>query len=485
MYVRLRNGKFEVNKTLSRGQWGLSQDDAGRIYRNTNSSALYVDLVPTPYFTRNPTMLRTRGSYEFLGQDGERHQHHLADSPDPRRQPRLPGRCPSRGRHAGVVHRGGGADHLSRRSPARGTVRQRVRRRAVGQPRQPDHHRRRREGAAGAEGLRARRVHRVDRRAVPAGLPLLRARRHACTSSICIAGSFSTRATSRSICAIRFCRGSSSSRPGSAACIESCTRPRSATARPRFRKRPRQRLVETLSHPNGWWRDTAQRLLVERNDKSAMPALRKLAIGAKDFRTQAARVVDPRRHGEHRPGDRHSGAGRPPSRRARGGGPGVGEMAEGAGACAARAGGPADERQRLGGQGAGGGIARRAAGWRAGGGARVGSGSARHRSDCRGRRAQRHEGRRRSGAGSSCSSAPAETPARSAAVTLVAGTIVAAAQDRPGAGACSTRSRTRSVAAWQRSALLRGAEVSLLGAAAPGSPAGRGRGRGAAQAAQR
>ena len=70
MYVRLRNGKFEVNKTLSRGQWGLSQDDAGRIYRNTNSSALYVDVVPTPYFTRNPTMLRTRGSYEFLGQDG-------------------------------------------------------------------------------------------------------------------------------------------------------------------------------------------------------------------------------------------------------------------------------------------------------------------------------------------------------------------------------------------------------------------------------
>ena len=36
-------------KTLSRGQWGDSQDDAGRIYRNTNSSALFVDVVPTPY----------------------------------------------------------------------------------------------------------------------------------------------------------------------------------------------------------------------------------------------------------------------------------------------------------------------------------------------------------------------------------------------------------------------------------------------------
>ena len=49
-----------------RGEWGVTQDDAGRIYRNTNESALHVDLVPTPYFARNPNLLRTRGSYEAL-----------------------------------------------------------------------------------------------------------------------------------------------------------------------------------------------------------------------------------------------------------------------------------------------------------------------------------------------------------------------------------------------------------------------------------
>ena len=27
----------------------------------------------------------------------------------------------------------------------------------------------------------------------------------------------------------------------------------------------------SASHPNGWWRDTAQRLLVERGDKSVVP----------------------------------------------------------------------------------------------------------------------------------------------------------------------------------------------------------------------
>ena len=35
-------------------------------------------------------------------------------------------------------------------------------------------------------------------------------------------------------------------------------------------------LVSTLSHPNGWHRDTASRLLYERNDKAAIPLLEKL-----------------------------------------------------------------------------------------------------------------------------------------------------------------------------------------------------------------
>ena len=37
--------------------------------------------------------------------------------------------------------------------------------------------------------------------------------------------------------------------------------------------------VQHLSHPNGWWRDTAQKLLVLRRDQSVVPALVKLASG--------------------------------------------------------------------------------------------------------------------------------------------------------------------------------------------------------------
>jgi mono/diheme cytochrome c family protein/glucose/arabinose dehydrogenase len=67
--LRMKDLKFDVRRTLPRGEWGVTQDDAGRIYRNTNESSLHVDFVPTPYFTRNPALIRTRGSYEALRDD--------------------------------------------------------------------------------------------------------------------------------------------------------------------------------------------------------------------------------------------------------------------------------------------------------------------------------------------------------------------------------------------------------------------------------
>jgi mono/diheme cytochrome c family protein/glucose/arabinose dehydrogenase len=67
--LRYKDGQFEVRRTLMRGEWGATQDDAGRVYRNTNESALHVDFVPTPYYARHPTLLRTRGSYDALRDD--------------------------------------------------------------------------------------------------------------------------------------------------------------------------------------------------------------------------------------------------------------------------------------------------------------------------------------------------------------------------------------------------------------------------------
>jgi len=66
MILRFVDRTFQVQKSLSRGQWGATQDDAGRVYRNHNESVLHVDLVSSPYYARNPALLRTRGSHEPL-----------------------------------------------------------------------------------------------------------------------------------------------------------------------------------------------------------------------------------------------------------------------------------------------------------------------------------------------------------------------------------------------------------------------------------
>ena len=64
--LKWKNGKFESLPTISKGQWQISQDDFGRVYKNTNDSPLFVDFTPARYFLRNPNNPRTRGLYESL-----------------------------------------------------------------------------------------------------------------------------------------------------------------------------------------------------------------------------------------------------------------------------------------------------------------------------------------------------------------------------------------------------------------------------------
>lgn len=62
--------------------------------------------------------------------------------------------------------------------------------------------------------------------------------------------------------------------------VHAPTRPRQEE--PQLSHRSNRELVEFLDHPNGWWRDTAQRLLVERRATDAAPALRKTARAAEN-----------------------------------------------------------------------------------------------------------------------------------------------------------------------------------------------------------
>ena len=52
-------GKFSREPTITRGQWGISQDDTGRLYYNSNSDPLRFDAVPSAYLRRNPNFPAT------------------------------------------------------------------------------------------------------------------------------------------------------------------------------------------------------------------------------------------------------------------------------------------------------------------------------------------------------------------------------------------------------------------------------------------
>jgi glucose/arabinose dehydrogenase/mono/diheme cytochrome c family protein len=58
----LGDGKFQTEHTISRGQWGMTQDDTGRLFYNSNSDPLRADLVPAAYFRRNPWLLQPAGA---------------------------------------------------------------------------------------------------------------------------------------------------------------------------------------------------------------------------------------------------------------------------------------------------------------------------------------------------------------------------------------------------------------------------------------
>jgi len=58
---RYQGGEFIKDETTSFGQWGLSQDDWGRRFTNTNSDLLRADLVPPSYYLRNKNLVARSG----------------------------------------------------------------------------------------------------------------------------------------------------------------------------------------------------------------------------------------------------------------------------------------------------------------------------------------------------------------------------------------------------------------------------------------
>lgn len=55
-------GELKKDATVFRGQWGISEDDYGRIYHNTNSDQLRCDVLPSGYLARNSNFKEAVGA---------------------------------------------------------------------------------------------------------------------------------------------------------------------------------------------------------------------------------------------------------------------------------------------------------------------------------------------------------------------------------------------------------------------------------------
>jgi hypothetical protein len=146
-------GKFTRDLTITRGQWGISQDDIGRIYYNSNSDPLRIDYVPSAYLARNPRFAAAGTNVRLA--PGNLRVWPGRVTPGINRGYKTLDR---EGRHV-RGHRGVRARGVPRRIVSRGVPGRRVHRRAGGQPHQTDQ-------AHGA-GRRAARRQRVRGLGVP------------------------------------------------------------------------------------------------------------------------------------------------------------------------------------------------------------------------------------------------------------------------------------------------------------------------------
>ena len=282
-YLRLKDGKFEYQQTLARGQWGATQDDAGRIYRNTNEAALFVDLLPARYFMRNPNLVRTRGSYESLQNDEVNTVWPVRPTPGV-----------NRGYQDGILRPDGRLAHFT--SVCSPTVYRgdRLPRELYGnvfvaEPAANLVSRiivsddgttlRSKKAYPDAEFLASsdERFRPVYLSSAPDGTLYVVDTYH----GIIQHKGFITEYLRDQILSRKLDHPNGHGRIYRI--VHDTTR---RDRQPALSKATPAQLVETLSHPNGWWRDTAQRLLVERGDRSIAKSLTDKAERAPDWRTR-------------------------------------------------------------------------------------------------------------------------------------------------------------------------------------------------------
>ncbi len=283
-YYSFKHGKFTPQPTLNRGQWGMSMDDVGRIYRNWNEQPLFADVVPASYFMRNPNIVRTRGSYE-----------ELIARKDTATWPIRPTRGVNRGYRDGVLRPDGTiATYQSAATPLiyRG-----------------DRLPKELQGNAFVTDCTGQLVHRLlinddgagrisARDAYPQGEFIASTDEWFRPVNLANGpdGTFYVVDMYRGVVQdgqyqtdyLRdYIKQHKLQAPvGLGRIYRVVHETTKREAKPALQKESSAKLVELLAHPNGWWRDWAQQLLVERGDQSVADALKTAALKAADSRTK-------------------------------------------------------------------------------------------------------------------------------------------------------------------------------------------------------
>ncbi len=268
------HGEWQRDRTVGRGQWGITQDDGGRLYYNNNSLPLQADLIPADYIARNPDLARpvtpgrtiaalndirvwpsrvtpgvNRG-YKILDEAGKITAVTAACAPLIYRGDLFPGEFQ------------GNAFFCE---PAANLVKRLVIERA------PDGDLRGRNAYEDTEFLTStdERFRPVNTAAGPDGALYIVDMYRGVIQHRNFVTTFLRRQIEE--------RGLET--PLGMGRIYRIVPDDRATprAQPDLHRANTAELARALDHPNGWWRDTAQRLLVERGGDEAVPALRTLA----------------------------------------------------------------------------------------------------------------------------------------------------------------------------------------------------------------
>lgn len=268
---RLTNGKWQRDSTEFRGQWGMSHDDEGHLYYNYNWSQLHADLVPPNSLARNPHHTPTTGIDHGLTID--RRVYPIRPNPAVNRG-YIPGTLDAEGRLleftaacSPLVYRESlfPAEYRSNAfvcEPSGNLVKRNVVRKNGLLLTAFDPH-------PGTEFLAStdERFRPVHTAAGPdGGLYIADMYRGLIQHGAYVTPYLREQTLKRNlVLPVHYGR--------IWRVVPESWKPASS---PKLARVPSPELVTYLSHAGGWYRDVAQRLLVERNDKQAIPALKTL-----------------------------------------------------------------------------------------------------------------------------------------------------------------------------------------------------------------